>query len=224
MFFLASAAGTALSYLSSLQGIAGTFQANGAQPAATGTQPAGQGAAFAPSAAPPTQQPGPGGGSSTWPMSAQTMNTLLAAQGQAGGSGGSLSEKLFSLLDTNGDGTISKDEFEAAFGQNGKTSQADALFAKLDQDGDGGVSRKELSSALRKGRHHHHAHAPGGTSPANQGGGSATSPTTQTTTNADGSTTPAGGTAGGGSFLEQLIQRQSQMLTASPGQTLATSA
>ncbi len=240
MFFLASAAGSALSYLSSLQNISGAFQSSSAQ--STGPQSPGQGTPFAPAAVAQQPQPPATGGSSntssnTWPMSSQTMNTLLSAQSQAGESGASL--KLFSMLDSNGDGTISKSEFEAAFGQNGKTDQADTVFAKLDQDGDGAVNQKELSSALKKGHRHHHAHSVGGSSGGEGAGGSATkNATTQSTTNVDGSTTttisygdgsqvtmtkPAASN-GAGNVLEQLIQRQSQMLSSTAGQSLSTSA
>jgi hypothetical protein len=233
MFFLASAAGSALSYLSSLQNISGAFQSSGAQST-------GQSTPFAAAAlAQPPQPPATGGSTNTWPMSSQTMNTLLSAQSQSGES--SASQKLFSMLDSNGDGTISKSEFEAAFGQNGKTDQADALLAKLDQDGDGAVNQKELSSALKKGHRHHHAQSAGGLSGGEGTGGSATkNATTQSTTNVDGSTTttisygdgsqvtmttPASGgssnSGSNGNFLEQLIQRQSQMLSANTGQSLA---
>ena len=112
-----------------------------------------------------------------------------AAAGQDGTGG---SQSLFSKLDTDGDGSISKSEFESTLGQSGvDQSSADALFAKLDQNGDGSVSQSELSSAAHHG---HHAHGAGG----GGGGGDASSlldstgadgSQSQTATNADGSTT-----------------------------------
>ncbi len=64
---------------------------------------------------------------------------------------------LFSQLDTNGDGKISKSEFENALGAGGSNiAQADDVFGKLDQDGSETVSLDEMSSALKgRGRHHH---------------------------------------------------------------------
>ena len=66
---------------------------------------------------------------------------------------------LFSQIDANGDGKITKSEFENALGAGGTNlAQADDVFSKLDKDGDGSVSLDEMSSALKggKGGHHHH--------------------------------------------------------------------
>ena len=146
-------------------------------------------------------------GPSPPPFSDGTMAALMALQGQgasgADGSGGS--QSLFSQLDTDGDGSISKTEFESALGQSGvDTSSADALFSKLDQNGDGSVSQSELSSAAHRGHGHGHGHhmdAGGAQGAGGQGGGdqgglaslldgtSANGAQTQTATNADGSST-----------------------------------
>ncbi|MCO5129504.1 MAG: EF-hand domain-containing protein [Xanthobacteraceae bacterium] len=83
-----------------------------------------------------------------------------------GANGGKLSpdtlNDLFGLLDADGDGAISKSEFETALGAGGtNTAAADGVFARMDKDGDGGVNADELASALagsRRGHgHHHHA-------------------------------------------------------------------
>jgi EF-hand domain pair len=68
---------------------------------------------------------------------------------------------LFSQIDGNGDGQITKSEFENALGAGGtNTAAADDVFSKLDTNGDGSVSLDELSSALKgKGGHHGHHHA-----------------------------------------------------------------
>src|ERR1700686_967984 len=97
------------------------------------------------------------------------MSALLAAQSQsstgstasAPASRSDALKDLFSQLDTNGDGQISKSEFENALGAGGTNiAQADAVFNKLDTNGDGSVSLNELKSALQgaggKGGHHHH--------------------------------------------------------------------
>ena len=60
---------------------------------------------------------------------------------------------LFGQIDGDGDGKISKKEFEAALGAGGTNlKQADSVFGKLDKDGDGSVSLKELASALKGGK------------------------------------------------------------------------
>jgi hypothetical protein len=156
------------------------------------------------------------GNSSYWSSIApDAMNALLSAQAQGGAASPqatSLSSQLFSLLDSNGDGQISKSEFETALGQNGNTTKADQLFAKLDSNGDGSVSQSELSQALqsRGGHHHHHHQEASGTAPTaadlgglgssgtasagdnsatDLGGSASTGNSSQQVTNADGSTT-----------------------------------
>jgi hypothetical protein len=135
------------------------------------------------------------------PFSTGTMAALVALQGQgANGAGGP--QSLFSQLDTDGDGSISKTEFENALSQSGvDTSSADALFSKLDQNGDGSVSQSELSSAAHRGHGHGHHHMEAGASDGAKGGGgqgglsslldstSADGASTQTENNSDGSTT-----------------------------------
>ena len=72
-------------------------------------------------------------------------------------------QDLFSQIDANGDGEISKSEFENALGAGGtNTAAADNVFSQLDTNGDGSVSLSELSAALKGGGHHggtrhHHA-------------------------------------------------------------------
>jgi hypothetical protein len=147
-------------------------------------------------------------------ISPATMSALLAAQRQSStGSAPSTStalQDLFSQLDTNGDGQVSKSEFENALGAGGTNlAQADDVFNKLDKNGDGSVSLDELSSALQgaggKGHHHHHHVASSGGSGDSTGasgsssgtGGSSSDPLLQalsgasstSVTNSDGSTT-----------------------------------
>jgi EF-hand domain pair len=179
-------------------------------------------------------------------MTPGTMNALFAAQSQTSTSSGSSSlvSQLFSLLDTNGDGSISKSEFDTTLGQTRNTSPADSLFAKLDANGDDSVDPSELASALQtKGMHHHGRHHPGGeasgassaAAAGNAGGADdllGAGNTGQTVTNSDGSTTtsyadgsqitmtrPAATSATSGAaannFLERIIQHQAQLLAAS---------
>jgi hypothetical protein len=131
-----------------------------------------------------------GSGATTQPFQSGTLAALLSLQGQ-GGTG--QSSGLLSKLDTDGDGTISKSEFESALGSAGvDTTSADSLFSKLDANGDGSVTGSELRTAKHGG---HHA---GGAGAAGSSGGGAdslmdqtdaTGATTQTTTGPDGSTT-----------------------------------
>lgn len=194
--------------------------------------------------------PAAGGGANIAP---ETMSALLAAQSQSGTELRPMSREdalkdLFSKIDANGDGKITKDEFENALGAGGSNvAQADDVFGKLDEDGDGSVSLDEMSSALKGGRghrhgHHHMAQGAGDESgdPLMQAlqGASGTS-----VTNADGSTTtsltysdgstvtmtrPAASSASTAAtssynFLEQLIQRQANAIAAQGSSTLSVS-
>ncbi len=191
-----------------------------------------------------------GSGQGAAPFSSGTLATLIALQGQGvqGQSGANGRGGLFSQLDADGDGKISKTDFETALGKAGvDASSADSLFSKLDANGDGSVSQGELAKA-RGGHHHHHAGGKGGLSSllnSTDAVGASTSTaantdgsSTTTITYADGSavslTTPAaaqdGGTSGGNTrtsnqanLLEQLIKLQSQ-ITAKASTSTASSA
>ena len=90
-------------------------------------------------------------------ISPATMSALLAAQGQSSAAtttsastspSGALQD-LFSQIDANGDGGISKSEFENALGAGGTNlAQADDVFNKLDTNGDGSVSMEGLQQNL----------------------------------------------------------------------------
>jgi len=106
-------------------------------------------------------------GKAPLPFPDTTMAALIALKGQD--TGGS-AQGLLSKLDTDGDGTVSQSEFEAALGGAGvDASQADALFAKLDRNGDGSVDQGELTSALRRGHGQHHRHVAASMTNATQG-------------------------------------------------------
>jgi hypothetical protein len=193
---------------------------------------------------------GSGGGNCIAPA---TMSALLAAQGQSldaptTTSVSSALQDLFSQIDGNGDGAISKSEFESALGAGGTNlAQADDVFGKLDTNGDGSVSLDEMSSALKGagGHGHHHAHHAGGAKSSDEDsllqaldGASSTS-----TTNSDGSTTtsliyadgstvmltmPAPQTSSSSAsssynVIEQAIQREAQAVSASTAQSLSVS-
>ncbi len=184
---------------------------------------------------------GSGGGGAQ--ISPQTMSALLDAQSQSS-SGATTASKsrfsalkdLFAQIDGDGDGKITKSEFEDALGAGGTNLEnADSVFGKLDKDGDGAVSLKELASALRPKGHDGHGND------ANDAGGSGADPfaqalrgaSTTSVTNSDGSvttsltyadgskvtmTTAASGSTSSAAtssynFIEQMIQRQAQAIS-----------
>ncbi|MEK9284201.1 EF-hand domain-containing protein [Bradyrhizobium sp. ISRA442] len=183
----------------------------------------------------------------------ETMSALLAAQGQSSnGTSTSVSstssmsrqdalKDLFSQIDADGDGSITKSEFENALGAGGTNlAQADDVFSKLDANSDGNVSLDEMSKALKSGHHgHHHAQgasSSGDASGSSQSGGS----TSTTTTNADGSTTttvtyadgfkmsttvPGASGAGNAAYnwFEQMMQRQGQASSATASSSMSMS-
>ena len=186
------------------------------------------------------------------------MSALLAAQGQSTDAGSSAPtsradalKDLFSRIDADGDGKITKSEFEKALGAGGTNlAQADDVFGKLDKDGNGSVSLGEMASALKGNGHHHHR--PMASDDSSGSGGSSSDPLLQalggasstSVTNSDGSTTTtltygdgskvtmtsavaasASGTAATSyNFVEQLIQRQSQAISAQANASLSISA
>jgi EF-hand domain pair len=153
---------------------------------------------------------------------------------------------LFGQIDGDGDGKISKEEFETALGAGGTNlTQADSVFGKLDKDGDGSVSLKELASALKPKGHHHDRDKAGdgdgsGSDPLSQAlqGASTTSVTnsdgsvTTSLNYADGSKVAMTSAAGKSSsasatssynFIEQMIQRQAQQISSAATSSLSLS-
>ena len=75
-------------------------------------------------------------------------------------------QQLFSAMDTDGDGSVSKSEMESFIqGKGGTQAQADALFSALTQNTGGqnaatGISEQQMaadvSQAQHSGHHHHH--------------------------------------------------------------------
>lgn len=194
-----------------------------------------------------------GGMPSSGKLSPDTLGALLAAQSQQPTATTSKSKAdalndLFSLIDGDGNGQISKSEFENALGAGGtNVAAADNVFGKMDKNGDGSVSLDEMASALKVGggRHTHHDHAGG----AKRGGNAdalmqaLNEASSSTTTNSDGSTTTSLTYADGSkvtltspaasatsttaassyNFVEQAIQRQAQALMASNAASISTS-
>jgi EF-hand domain pair len=193
-------------------------------------------------------------------LSPATMSALLAAQSQsstapttpaATGRSDALNH-LFSQLDTDGKGGISKTEFENALGAGGTNiAQADNVFSKMDQNGDGSISLDEMSAGLKaNGRHRpHHSVGSAGSGGSAGTGGSNSDPLLQalqgasstSVTNSDGSTTtsltyadgskvtmtsPAAKTTSGAAtynVIEQMIARQAQAIASPATASLSVS-
>jgi hypothetical protein len=194
-------------------------------------------------------------------LSPSTMSALLAAQSQsstapttpAATSRSDALNHLFSQLDTDGDGKISKVEFENTLGAGGtNVAQADNVFSKMDQNGDGSISLDEMSAGLKaNGRHRHHPAGSAGSGGSAGAGGSNSDPLLQalqgasstSVTNSDGSTTtsltyadgskvtmtsPAAKTTSGAAtssynVIEQMIARQAQAIASSATASLSVS-
>jgi hypothetical protein len=185
-------------------------------------------------------------------ISPQTMSALLDAQSQSASATASKSRSsalkdLFAQIDGDGNGQITKSEFEEALGAGGTNlAQADSVFGKLDADGDGSVSLKELASALKGKGHHRHQpesddSAGANSDPFSQALQGATS---STVTNSDGSVTtsltyadgskvtmtqPASGSSSGAAtssynFIEKMIQRQAQAISSATAASVSMSA
>jgi hypothetical protein len=187
-------------------------------------------------------------------ISPETMSALLAAQSQASTVAPKSREDalkdLFGQIDADGDGKITKKEFENALGAGGTNlAQADDVFGKLDKNGDDSVSLGEMSGALKGGHGHHHGHhhmAEGSDDASHPLSQALQGATSTTVTNADGSittsltyadgskvtmTSPAASTASGASskatssynFIEQLIQRQANLISSQASSALSVS-
>jgi hypothetical protein len=225
VFAMLLALGAAASALDALQSL--TSSKSSSPPTTGFSQDAANPFDVSGGAAPSTGATAVTGGSGFTQISPATMSALLAAQNQSSTSSATAAsttatstspsaalQDLFSQLDANGDGQISKSEFENALGAGGTNlAQADDVFNKLDTNGDGSVSMDELSSALKGaggkgGHHHHHMHAassdgssdpsdPTGSSSSSSTSGSSSDPLLQAldgasstaVTNSDGSTT-----------------------------------
>ena len=200
---------------------------------------------------PPPGPQAPAAGNAGPPFSLDAMSALIAAQESSGGLSAD-QQKVFSELDTNGDGKVTTAELETDFGPDNK-DLADAVAGKLDTDGDGSISESEFGAGTRKTMRHHHAHHGGGSGQAqgldalmqatqaastqivNNSDGSSTT----TLTYADGSTVTLTNPAAPAStdnsadssstesktqsnLLEQLIKLQAQLTMAVSPTTAAT--
>lgn len=174
-------------------------------------------------------------------LSPSTFNALLSTQDANGRASPSDALKsLFVQIDGNGDGKITKAEFEDKLGAGGTNiAAANNVFNKMDANGDGSVSLDEMATALKGTSGGHHAHQAGGgadalkealqgassTTTTNSGGSIST-----TLTYADGSkitlSQPVASTTSTGAstqynLVEKMMQRQTDALAASAKQSVS---
>jgi Ca2+-binding EF-hand superfamily protein len=242
------ALGAASSAIDSLLGLTSSKQA---QPAGSGGQNQPNLFAFQADATTSTGSTAASTSGGCSPISPETMSALLAAQSQAS-QGANVAptsredalKDLFGKIDADGDGKITKSEFENALGAGGSNlAKADDVFGKLDKNGDGSVSSDEMSSALKGGHHHGHHRMADGSGDSNDPLSQALQGASSTTvTNADGSTTTSLTYADGSkvtmstpaaassstatssyNFIEQLIQRQAKAISSQASSSLSVS-
>jgi hypothetical protein len=235
MLFAIGAASNAVDLLSSL--LSGSPAPSTATTSAATTPNAFSPVSPAPATTAPTT-PVATGTSTSGQLAPTTLDTLLSAQSQTAPtlSQSSALQSLFSLLDSNGDGSISKSEFESALGAGGTNlKNADAVFAQIDTNGDGSISQSELQNALEgstspqgagqaHGHHHHHHGGGGGGAGGAEGSGDALQQalqgaTSTSSTNSDGSTTTTLTYADG----TKITMTQPAASTASAGTTSPSS-
>ena len=98
----------------------------------------------------------------------QAGDAATTADTNADATATSRADRLFAKLDADGDGSISKDEFTAAFNnrrhhaheasESGESGgRVSRLFDKIDADGDGEITKEENQAFVdsMRGRHHH---------------------------------------------------------------------
>lgn len=141
MMLLAGSALTALDLLTSLKDLVSSDSKSGSGKTGTfGVSDSTTGTTTSPVSEQAT-------GSGT--VSPETMRALLALQAKSG-SAGNLSAQLFARLDRDGNGRVSKTEFDKVASSLGSTSNGNALFEALDSDDDGEIGGNELDAALKR--------------------------------------------------------------------------
>lgn len=69
-------------------------------------------------------------------------------------------KNMFSKMDTDNNGSVSKSEFEAFMAKRGMSQEkADSIFAKVDTDGNGEISQSEHDAQMKKMKQQHEAQA-----------------------------------------------------------------
>lgn len=151
------------------------------------------------------------------PFSLGAMSALIAAQESSGGLSPA-QQNVFSELDRNGDGKITRSELKTDFGAGNKTL-ADTVMGKLDTDGDGSVSESGFAARTKRSLRHRHAQGLDALLKAMQNPTSQNAPTNTDSLVTSGTTKAQAQS----NLLQQLIRLQAQ-LTASVAPSTATSA
>jgi len=160
------------------------------------------------------QSAAPAQGSTTGaapPFGLDAMSALIAAQERSSGLS-PMQQRVFSELDTDGDGKITQSELQTDFGADNK-KLADAVMGKLDTNGDGAIDQSEFAAKTKKSLHRHGHH--GGPK-----GLDALLRATQATDNSVTSGTTQAQTQS--NLLEQLIRLQAQLTAPAAPTTAAT--
>src|SRR6185295_14516728 len=153
----------------------------------------------------------PSGQSAAPPFGLDAMSALIAAQERSSGLS-PMQQKVFSELDTDGDGKITQSELETDFGADNK-KLADAVMGKLDTNGDGAIDPSEFAAKTKKSLHRHGHHGePKGLDALLQA--------TQATDNSVTAGTIQAQTQP--NLLEQLIRLQAQLTAPAAPTTAAT--
>jgi len=158
------------------------------------------------------QSAAPAQGSATGaapPFGLDAMGALIAAQERSSGLS-PMQQRVFSELDTDGNGKITQSELETDFGADNK-KLADAVMGKLDTNGDGAIDPSEFAAKTKKSLHRHGHH----------GGPKGLDALLQATQATDNSVT-SGTTQAQSNLLEQLIRLQAQLTVLAAPTTAAT--
>ncbi len=247
MFFAASAVGAAAAAAGSALDLLSSLTPGKSGSASTGVkQPNSLFNLTGPTQSAQTSTPAPSVGSApTGTLSPSTFNALLVAQDPTSSSPTDALKDLFAQIDGNGDGKITKAEFENTLGAGGTNIQAaDNVFTEMDADGDGSVSMNEMAAALKGNGGAHQAHHSSG---GGGGGGGADAlmqalqgASSTTTTNSDGSITttltyadgtkltmsqpalptPSGGASSQYNLVDKMMQRQTDALATAAKQSV----
>jgi Ca2+-binding EF-hand superfamily protein len=93
-------------------------------------------------------------------------------------------QAFFKKIDSNGDGSIDKNEFLTMWQQKGSVdeSKVSELFSKIDTNGDGKISQSEMDASMKKMGHGQKPQRPQGPPPSDADQTSATSATGSSST------------------------------------------
>ncbi|TBW40874.1 hypothetical protein EYW49_01605 [Siculibacillus lacustris] len=161
---------------------------------------------------PPPPPDGSSGSSDTTTSSGSSSSTSSTTTGSTTSStsttGSDPASRLMAALDTNGDGSVSQSELEAALNgstsstssstttsstSSSSTSSASDLFSAMDTDGDGSVSQTELASYMKANA------PPPPPPPSDQAATTDTTATTATSTSGDSGSSSGGSSGSSGS-------------------------